>query len=98
MTTRVAEDSGTPPVIEILNPNLFAQLHALKTQMSDAQWDKALLDFLYGPPCLRRTDPRLFQFPAQCTVALILNQFFYPSLCAEKVDKSQRLMHSLIVD
>ena len=46
MTTRVAEDSGTPPVIEILNPNLFAQLHALKTQMSDAQWDKALLDFL----------------------------------------------------
>ena len=45
-TARVVEDSEITQETETEKPDKFAQFKALRLQMSDAEWDKALLDFM----------------------------------------------------
>ena len=45
-TARVVEDSEITQETETERPDKFAQFKALRLQMSDAEWDKALLDFM----------------------------------------------------
>lgn len=45
-TARVVEESEEPSKVETEKPDKFAQFRALRLQMSDAEWDKALLDFM----------------------------------------------------
>ena len=45
-TARVIEESEELPKDKTEKPDKFAQFRALRLQMSDAEWNKALLDFM----------------------------------------------------